>query len=181
MAVGTNTMLDTGTVPVNVSEGGTGLATLTTYELMAAGTTATGAMQQVSGVGTAGQVLTSAGAGALPVWSNPTGGAYVSIAGTTQAAAVNTVYLVANAGQTTITLPATAAIGQIVGVDGLGAGGWIITANTGQTINIGQTNSSVAGTVTSAGNYNSVTLRCIVANTTWSMVAGGPSSGLVCA
>ena len=65
MAIGTNTMLDTGTVPVNVAEGGTGLATLTTYELMVAGTTATGAMQQVSGVGTAGQVLTSAGAAAF--------------------------------------------------------------------------------------------------------------------
>lgn len=178
---GTNTMLDTGTVAIGVAEGGTGLATLTTYEVMCAGTTATGAMQQVSGVGTSGQVLTSAGAGALPTWSNPSGGAYVSVAGTTQAASVNTIYLIANASQTTVTLPATAAIGQVVGVDGLGAGGWIITANTGQTIHIGQTATSVAGTVTSAGNYNSVLLRCIAANTTWSMVSGGPSSGLVCA
>jgi hypothetical protein len=181
MAIGTNTMLDTGTVPVNVASGGTGLATLATYGLMAAGTTATGNMQQVSGTGSSGQVLTSAGVGALPVWANPTSGAYVSIAGTTQLATVNTIYLVANASQTTITLPATAAIGEVVGVDGLGAGGWIITANTGQTVQIGQTNTSVAGTVTSAGNFNSVLLRCIVANTTWSMVSGGPSSGLVCA
>lgn len=181
MAVGTNTMLDTGTVPVNVSEGGTGLATLTTYELMVAGTTATGAMQQVSGTGASGQVLTSAGAGALPTWANSQAGAYVSVSGTTQAASVNTIYLIANAGQTTVTLPATAAIGNIVGIDGLGAAGWILAANTGQTIHVGQTNTSVAGTVTSAGNYNSATFRCIVANTTWSMVAGGPSSGLVCA
>src|ERR1700677_2570773 len=105
---GTNNMLDTGTVAINVSEGGTGLATLTAYELMAAGTTSTGNMQQVSGVGVSGQVLTSAGAGALPVWSNPTSGAYVSVAGTTQAATVNTIYLIANASQTTVTLPATA-------------------------------------------------------------------------
>jgi len=178
---GTNTMLDTGTVPISVSEGGTGLATLTTYEIMVSGTTATGAMQQVSGTGTSGQVLTSAGAGALPTWANPTSGAYVSIAGTTQAAAVNTIYLVANASQTTITLPATAAIGQIVGVDGLGAGGWIVTANTGQTIHFGQTSSSSGGTCTSAANYNAATFRCIVANTTWSVVAAGPSSGLVLA
>lgn len=178
---GTNTMLDTGTVPVNVSEGGTGLATLVAYEVMLAGTTTTGVMQQVSGLGTAGQVLTSAGAAAIPVWSNPTSGAYVSVAGTTQAASVNTIYLIANASQTTVTLPATAAIGQVVGVDGLGAGGWIITANTGQTVHIGQTATSVAGTVTSAGNFNCILLRCIAANTTWTMVSGGPSSGLVCA
>lgn len=181
MATGTNTMLDTGTVPVNVSEGGTGLATTTAYELIAAGTTATGNFQQVSGLGTSGQVLTSAGAGALPTWANGTSGAYVSISGTTQAAVVNTNYLVANASQTTITLPATAAIGNTVGVDGHGAGGWIITANTGQTINIGQTASSSGGTVTSAAANNCLLLRCVVANTTWTMVAGGPSSGLVCA
>lgn len=178
---GTNTMLDTGTVPVNVSEGGTGLATTTAYELIAAGTTATGNFQQVSGLGTAGQVLTSAGAAALPVWSNPSGGAYVSVAGTTQAASVNTIYLIANASQTTVTLPATAAIGSIVGIDGLGAAGWIMTANTGQTINIGQTATSSGGTVTSAAANNCITVRCVVANTTWTMVAGGPSSGLVCA
>ena len=178
---GSNTMLDTGTVPVDVAEGGTGLATLTAYELMAAGTSSTGNMQQVSGLGAAGQVLTSAGAGALPVWANPTSGAYVSVAGTTQAASVNTIYLIANASQTTVTLPATAAIGSVVGIDGLGAAGWICTANTGQTIHVGQTSTSSGGTVTSAGNYNSVLFRCIVANTTWSMVAGGPSSGLVCA
>lgn len=53
---------------VTVPQGGTGLTTLTAYALMAAGTTATGNMQQVSGVGTAGQVLTSNGAGALPSW-----------------------------------------------------------------------------------------------------------------
>jgi hypothetical protein len=178
---GTNTLLDTGTVAIGVAEGGTGLATTTAYELIAAGTTATGVFQQISGLGTSGQVLTSAGAGALPTWSNPSGGAYVSVAGTTQAASVNTIYLIANASQTTVTLPATAAIGQVVGIDGLGAAGWIATANTGQTIHVGQTATSVAGTVTSAGNYNSVLFRCIVANTTWSMVAGGPSSGLVCA
>lgn len=178
---GTNTMLDTGTTAIDVAEGGTGLATLTAYEVMCAGTTSTGAMQQVSGLGSSGQVLTSNGAGALPSFQNPTGGAYVSVAGTTQAASVNTVYLIANASQTTVTLPATAAIGQIVGVDGLGAGGWIVTANTGQTIHFGQTSSSSGGTCTSAGNYNAATFRCIIANTAWSVVAAGPSSGLVLA
>jgi len=54
----------TGTLPV--ANGGTGLATLTTaYGVVAAGTTATGALQNI-GTGTTGQILTSNGAGVLP-------------------------------------------------------------------------------------------------------------------
>lgn len=58
-----------------VAGGGTGNTTFTAYSVIAAGTTATGAFQNVSGVGTAGQVLTSNGAAALPTWqstSSPT-------------------------------------------------------------------------------------------------------------
>ena len=55
------------------SGGGTGLTTYTPYSVVAGGTTATGALQQVSGVGTAGQVLTSNGAGALPTWQSASG------------------------------------------------------------------------------------------------------------
>lgn len=51
-----------------VSGGGTGNTTFTAYSVICAGTTATGAFQNVSGVGTSAQVLTSNGAGALPTW-----------------------------------------------------------------------------------------------------------------
>lgn len=51
-----------------VAGGGTGVATLTAYAVMCGGTTGTGAVQSVSGVGTSGQVLTSNGAAALPTW-----------------------------------------------------------------------------------------------------------------
>lgn len=54
--------------PVSVANGGTGNSSLTAYAVMAAGTTSTGALQQVSGLGTSGWVLTSNGAGALPSW-----------------------------------------------------------------------------------------------------------------
>lgn len=53
---------------LGVAGGGTGLATTTAYGLIAAGTTSTGAFQQVSGTGSSGQILTSNGAGALPTW-----------------------------------------------------------------------------------------------------------------
>ena len=58
---------------VTVAQGGTGVSTTTAYGLIAAGTTSTGAFQQVSGTGTSGQVLTSNGAGALPTWQTSSG------------------------------------------------------------------------------------------------------------
>lgn len=61
---------DFGAVTWTVPQGGTGLSSLTAYALLAGGTTSTGAMQQVSGVGTLGQVLVSAGAGTLPSWQS---------------------------------------------------------------------------------------------------------------
>lgn len=57
-----------------VAGGGTGNTTFTAYSVIAAGTTATGAFQNVSGVGTSGQVLTSNGAAALPTWQDAAGG-----------------------------------------------------------------------------------------------------------
>ena len=62
-----------------VAGGGTGNTTFTAYSVIAAGTTATGAFQNVSGVGTSGQVLTSAGAGALPTWTTLAGGGITNV------------------------------------------------------------------------------------------------------
>ena len=53
-----------GTAPVVA--GGTGNTTFTPYALITAGTTATGPFQNVASVGTAGQILTSNGASAVP-------------------------------------------------------------------------------------------------------------------
>jgi hypothetical protein len=57
-----------------VSNGGTGLSSLTPYAVLAGGSTATGTVQQVSGLGSVGQVLTSNGAGQLPTWQAGGGG-----------------------------------------------------------------------------------------------------------
>lgn len=51
---------------LSVARGGTGLASTTAYAVLCGGTTSTGALQSIASVGTAGQVLTSNGAGALP-------------------------------------------------------------------------------------------------------------------
>lgn len=58
---------------LSVSRGGTGNSTFTAYSLICAGTTATGAFQNVLGVGSLNQVLVSQGAGALPIWSSVPG------------------------------------------------------------------------------------------------------------
>jgi len=97
--------------------------------------------------------------GAMISWAN--------ISGTTQAAAINTGYVVGNAAQTTITLPATAPLGSIVEVAGKGVGGWILTANSGQTIQLGTVATTTGGTVTSSNQFDCIRVVCITADTTW--------------
>ena len=62
-----------------VAGGGTGDSSFTAYSVICGGTTSTGALQNVSGVGSAGEVLTSNGAGALPTWQPGGVGTYYSI------------------------------------------------------------------------------------------------------
>lgn len=68
-----------------VAGGGTGNTTFTAYSVICAGTTATGAFQNVSGLGSSGQILSSQGAGALPQWVNSpaVGGSLVLISSQT--------------------------------------------------------------------------------------------------
>ncbi len=80
----------TGITDITVADGGTGRSSHTAYAVLCGGTTGTGAQQSIASVGTAGQVLTSNGASALPTFqgmsikqrvSNQTGAA---ASGTTQ-------------------------------------------------------------------------------------------------
>lgn len=80
-----------GGTDVIVADGGTGLSSATAYAVLCGGTTSTGAFQSIAGVGTATQVLTSNGAGALPTFQDAAaggGGDYVLLtSGTVSAAA----------------------------------------------------------------------------------------------
>lgn len=60
--------------PITVPQGGTGDSSLTAYAVLCGGTTSTGNVQSVSGVGSSGQVLTSNGSSALPSFSNTNSG-----------------------------------------------------------------------------------------------------------
>lgn len=100
------------------------------------------------------------------------GGAHwVTIAGTTQLAAVNTGYIIGNAAQTTITLPTLAEVGSVINVQGLGAGGWVLQAAAAQIINIGAAATSAGGTLISANRYDSLQIVCVLANSTWGVIS----------
>lgn len=95
-----------------------------------------------------------------------------TIAGTTQAAAVNTKYFALNAGQTTLTLPAVYAVGDIIALVGATAntGGWIVATQAGDTVRVNNATTSAGGTVTSAAIAGqTIYLECDVANTSWIM------------
>ncbi len=102
---------------------------------------------------------------------------FSSIAGTTQLAAINSGYVISNASQTTVTLPATAAVGDRVAIVGLGAAGWILQAGGSQTIKFLTQTTTSGGTLTSTNLYDSVEVCCVIANTTW-VVRSVVSAGL---
>jgi hypothetical protein len=95
--------------------------------------------------------------------------AWTEVTGTSQAMAVDSGYIANNAGLVTLTLPATAVVGDRVRIAGKGAGGWRCGQNAGQTINFGNTatTAGVAGYIDSTNQYDALELLCITANTTW--------------
>lgn len=104
---------------VVVAGGGTGATTFTPYAVLTGGTTSTGAIQNVSGVGTAGQVLTSNGAGTLPSWqaasipgtlstlTGNSGGAVSPTTGNITTAGSGSITIVGNPGTSTLTTSLT--------------------------------------------------------------------------
>jgi hypothetical protein len=102
--------LAVGFTPVTVPLGGTGNTTFTAYSVICAGTTATGTFQNVSGVGSANQVLTSNGASNLPTWQAtpmPTGSVIQTVYGTKTDTATTTSNTFADTGLTVSITPSS--------------------------------------------------------------------------
>jgi len=153
-----------------VAVGGTGNTTFTAYSVICAGTTATGVFQNVSGVGSTGQVLTSAGASALPTWTNPGSGLIVNQNSSSVTMVAGSAYYINNgASLVTLTLPTTAAQGDTFIIVGGSSGGWKIAQNANQTINLNSTptTTGITGSLASTNQYNCITVRCTTANTTF--------------
>ena len=94
-------------------------------------------------------------------------------AGAAVAVAVNSGYINTNAGLTTLTLPAAAAVGDVIEVCGEGAGGFLIAQNAGQTIQFGNqvTTAGVGGSLSSTNQWDTVKLLCRVADLTFSVLS----------
>lgn len=105
---------------------------------------------------------------------------WFTITGTSQAMTQNNGYTTNNGALVTLSLPVTSAVGALIEIAGLGAGGWLISQAAGQQIHVGATASTLgaAGSVASSNQYDSIRLRCLVADTIWSVVGAPQSAGL---
>jgi hypothetical protein len=76
-----------------------------------------------------------------------------------------------------VVLPATFNVGDEVAILGLGAGGWQLVANAGQTIIFGSTATATAGYIQNDIQNATIFVRGLVANTTWivELVNSNPS------
>ena len=150
-----------GPFPLSVPSGGSGDSSHTAYAVLCGGTTSTAAVQSVASLGSAGQVLTSNGAGALPTFQS--GASVVAITTVNNAASPYTVlstdeFIAVNVtgGAVTIRLPNSTTTGRVITVkdsNGLAATSNISVTTVGGTVTIdGQT------TYTMATNYLSLNL-----------------------
>lgn len=184
--------------PVIVANGGTGATSLTDGGILLG--SGTGAVT-VLGQATHGQ-LPIGSTGADPVIATLTAGTGISITnaagsitidatgggitwnsvtGATQALAVSNGY-VGNRGTTiTYTLPNTAAFGSEIIITNIGAGLPVIAQNAGESINFtgSTTTVGVGGSLTAINQFSSLHLICVVADTTWNVIASTGSWTIV--
>ncbi len=141
------------------------------------------------GGGTDGQVLIGA-TGGSPIWASITAGSgitltpgansltiassgggggmtWTEVTSGTQALAVANGYIMNNGGGVVGTLPAVAAVGDIIAIVGKNAGGWSIAQNAGQTIHFGifDTTTGGGGSLSSSARYDCVEIICTTTNT----------------
>ncbi len=177
--------------PIEVSFGGTGLATLTAHSVQVG--TGTSAITQI-GVGTNGQVLIGAttadpafatltssggtitftpGANTLNLESAVTPGTtWQEVTGPANMVA-NNGYIANNAGtRVEVTIPVTVALGAVFEVANKGAAGWKIIQQAGQSIRFGFLTSTggATGFIQSSEVNNCVKIVCITANTEFMVV-----------
>jgi len=97
---------------------------------------------------------------------------YVAVTTTSHQMETNIGYIANNAALVTLTLPVTAAVGTLLSVQGLGAGGWLISQNVSQVIHDGAspTTVGVGGSLASTNRYDSLNLICIVADTEFAVL-----------
>lgn len=152
-----------------VTRGGLGIATVPTNGQIPIGNGA----NYVAATPTAGTGISIAvGAGSITISSNGAN-PWVDETGASVTMTVNTGYT-SDDGATlvTFTLPATAAIGDWIEINGKGSGGWTLIEGAGQIIHFGnQTTTLTTGSISSTNQWDCIRLRCVTANTTFTVVS----------
>lgn len=150
---------------------------------------------------TNGQIIIGS-TGATPTAANLTAGANISIVnaagsitiaatglagfswtvvtGASQNMSVNNGYISNNAGLVTLNLPPSSAVGDEIDVIGKGAGGWLVQCGVGQTIVLGSSTTTSAGSLASTNAKDSFYMICTVADTEWT-VASAPQGNITVA
>lgn len=171
---------------LSVNKGGTGATSLTDGgPLLGSGTGAITALGQPTNgqliIGSTGVdpvlatltdgtgISITEGAGTITIANTVSGISWVEETTTSRSAAVGEGIIANNAGLVTITLPTTAAMGDVLTVVGKGAGGWLIAQNASELIHMGTSTSTTGagGSLASTNTNDSVSLVCIVANDEW--------------
>lgn len=146
-------------------------ASMTNGQLMIGSTGATPVLATLTGSGGISIVNT---AGAITISGSGSGYGWTEVTGTTQSMAINNGYIANNVALVTLTLPAVAAVGDTVILQGKGSGLYRIAQNAGQIINFGSSPTTVGagGSLTATNQFDSIELICITANTTWAALTG---------
>lgn len=127
---------------------------------------------------TAGSGITISQAGNnITISTNAFGDTFVTVTTATQQMLTNHAYYVTYTSGCTLTLPTTASAGDFLYVLGKGTNGWTIAQNALQSIQVGSSSTTVGigGSLASTSATDSLTLMCVVSNTTW-QVSGAPQS-----
>jgi hypothetical protein len=111
-------------------------------------------------------------AGSITIDATSGGFTWNEVTGTSQAMSVDNGYIANNAALVTLTLPATAAIGDTIQLTGKGAGGWKVAQNAGQTIYFGNqsTTTGVGGSLASTNQRDTIEFVCVTANNDWNVI-----------
>lgn len=123
--------------------------------------------------GTAGYVLTANASGTAPSFQAATGGGGITWVDQTTGSvtlATGHGYVIDNgASLVTLTLPATAALGDTYQIAGFSSGGWTVAQGSSQLIHFGNvtTTTGATGTLSSSNAFDQVTIVCVVTNTTF--------------
>jgi len=95
--------------------------------------------------------------------------------------AVNNGYISNGGSLLTHTLPGTASVGDVIEIMGKGVGLFKIGQPAGVTVHFGgvSTTTGVGGSLTSLNQYDTIQLKCVIANTDWSVTSASSNYTIV--